>query len=674
MVLKELKQAFSIVFLLLCVSLFLFYVYVERLPDDSMEEEVFFAYQRTMHSLEGPLTSEKAEQIEAMDSELSSPSSDPHTLYFQGELAREEYFSEVEETHEREMRRIGFQRISQDYLRAKEDPSIYLMVDDGDLATGHYSMSLMVAIVFTCMRFLAREDAKMLDMVRVMRFGHVKLLVRKLVMILASVIVLVALWEYARYRILVDHIGLAALSYPAKSLSVYSNVSGTINGVFWRAAALRLCGAMGIVGLTMCCYSYVWRKDLTTFVMTVPMALIGYLSRGKEMRLFPLPFALLDAQRFFLSPPMRDVGKVDGTRALAPIFSSGVFVILHILLVLGVFLIGFLRLRRAYENRHVRRSYRRLPIFLIVLCAILISGCSREKNVETVFPFYHEGRYVTKTGEDLIFVDESGGMTRFEKDPFAGEDEYPIALFYSTDTLTTWTGSEERETEYERVYDLRDGSLIRVKRTRKTQGMVWMDALLDTRTESDIDWTISDGWKKYGVDEKILYAVNPFGRIERLGPNDVHEIFEIHNGKLYYLTEAYMLRSIDLATKETKTISPFPVRWIDPTSEGWIAQGFLGTMLLDFDGRILHTFAVQVQYPSIRYGALYGLTEDGVVRARGQDIFTVYPHAVDSLLVGKRSFLVERDGRIEVLPLTNGMVEDPNEEPLPTMENDSSPH
>ena len=670
MVLKELKQAFSIVFLLLCASLFLFYVYVERLPDDSMEEEVFFAYQRTMHSLEGPLTPEKTEQIEEMDTELSRPSSDPHTLYFQGQLAREEYFSEVEEAHEREMRRIGFQRIYQDYLRAKEDPSVYLMVDDGDLATGHYSMSLMVAIVFTCMRFLAREDAKMLDMVRVMRFGHVKLLVRKLVMILASVIVLVALWEYARYRILVDRIGLAALSYPAKSLSVYSNVSGTINGVFWRAAALRLCGAMGIVGLTMCCYSYVWRKDLTTFVMTVPMALIGYLSRGKEMRLFPLPFALLDAQRFFLSPPMRDVGKVDGTHALAPIFSSGVFVILHILLVLGVFLIGFLRLRRAYENRHVRRSYRRLPIFLIVLCAILISGCSREKNVETVFPFYHEGRYVTRTGEDLVFVDESGVMTRFEKDPFAGDDEYPIALFYSADTLTTWTGSEERETEYERVYDLRDGSLIRVNRTKRTQGMVWMDAILDTRMERSIDWRFSDGWEKYGVDERILYSVNPLGRIRRLGPTDVHNLLDIRNGKLYYITEAYMLRSIDLATKQTKTISPFPVRWIDPTPEGWIAQGFLGTMLLDLDGRMLRTYAVQVQNPAMRYGALYGLTEDGVVRARGQDIFTVYPHAVDSLLVGKRSFLVQTDETIEVLPLTNESAEHSEEEAPLTKETD----
>lgn len=657
MVVKELKQAFSIVFILLCASLFLFYVYVERLPNDSMEEEVFFAYQRTMHSLEGHLTSEKTEQIEEMDTELSSPYSDPHMLYFRGELAREEYFSKVEEAHECEMRRIGFQRIYQDYLRVKEDSSIYLMVDDGDLATGHYSVSLMVAIVFTCMRFLAREDAKMLDMVRVMRFGHVKLLVRNLIMILASVIVLVVLWEYARYRLLVDRIGLAALSYPAKSLSVYSNVSGTIKWVFWRAAALRLCGAFGIVGLTMCCYSYVWRKDLTTFVMTVPMAFIGYLSRGKEMRLFPLPFALLDAQRFFLSPPMRDVGQVDGTCALKPVFSSGVFVILHILLVLGVFLIGYLRLRRAYENRHVRRSYRRLHVFIIVLCAILISGCSREKNVETAFPFYHEGRYVTRTGEDLVFVDESGVITRFEKDPFARDDEYRIALFYSSDTLTTWTGSEESEMEYERVYDLRDGSLIRVNRTKRTQGMVWMDAILDTRIERDIHWTFSDRWEKYGIDEKILYSVNPLGRTKRLGPTDVHSILDIRNGKLYYITEAYMLRSIDLATKQTKNISPFPVRWIDPTSEGWIVQGFLGTMLLDLDGRILRTYAVQVQKPAMRYGALYGLTEDGIVRARGKAIFTVYPHPVDHLLVGKRSYLVQTDETIEVLPLTNEAIE-----------------
>lgn len=671
MVLKELKQAFSIVFILLCALLFLFYVYVEGVPDDLMSEEVFDVYQRTMHSLEGPLTSKKAEQIEEMERTFSRPSADPRALYFLGELAREEYFPAIEEAHEREMLETAFPRVYQEYLRAKDDPSIYLMVDDGDLATGHYSMGLMIAIVFACMRFLAREDAQMLDTVRVMRFGHVKLLRRKLMMILATVTILVALWEYARYRLLIDRIGLDALSYPAKSLSIYANVRGTMMGVFWKAAALRYCGALGIVGLTMCCYSYVWRKDLTTFVMTVPMALIGYLARGKEMRLYPLPFALLDAQRFFLPPPMREVGRADGAPVFAPLFASGVFVILHILIVLGIFLIGLLRLRRAYENCHIKRSQRGFHLLMIIFCAILISGCSREKNVETAFPFYRDDRYVTKMGEDLIFVDESGDITPFEKDPFAAENEYQTALFYDADTLTTWTGSTEGEMEYERVYNLRDGSLIRVKRTRKTQGMVWMDAILDTRMERSIDWRFSDGWEKYGVDEKILYAVNLFGRIERLGPNDVHELLDIRNGKLYYLTEAYMLQSIDLATKQTKQISPFPVRWIDPTSEGWIAQGFLGTMLLDLDGRMLRTYAVQVQNPAMRYGALYGLTEDGIVRARGQDIFTVYPHSVDSLLVGKRSLFVQTDEMIEVFPLTNGAVEDPNEGALLTEENDS---
>lgn len=332
---------------------------------------------------------------------------------WQGEL-NDQKVSEMQEEYdvlnhtdnmEAQETKAAFMEVYNQYYYAKENPSRRFLMDERGwntlLTHDGVNFLLVLCLLALCVPvFCGEYSCQMEQLLRSCRNGREQLAKCKLLMMAVTAMIVAFLFQCVQFLIVGMTVGLSGLSYPLQSLSFFENSPYmlTIGQAYGIVLLCRVVGAAWFAVLTAF-LSVLCRKTVLTIFVGISASLLPHLFGGSFLKyILPLPAGLLAGTGYLWGMLTEPRYNTDYTEISDVVIFRGVtpkeFCVL-----LGLFTVILLILLVFTVRRYVGRKSGigvRAPIsamLLISLSFLLLTGCSGETHVESVYDFFGNNDY-----------------------------------------------------------------------------------------------------------------------------------------------------------------------------------------------------------------------------------------------------------------------------------------
>lgn len=384
-----------------------------------------------MNQYEGKLTAEKEQRLQAEYYAVVHAGAELDELARQwkdGEITQEAYESSSKQYYERMKNSAVFNVIYNQYYYAKEAPEERYLMDERGWSTllGHskpdFVLLLSLIIVLTplfCHEYESGMDALLLSSSRgKYRAGAAKLVIGA---VLAMIVTMI--FTFIEYLCLDGMIGLPHGSFPLQSLEFFANSEYpvTLKQAFLALLLIRIVGAVLFAGCIACVGILSKRSIITLFTCSVLIFLPYILFPEKSLLYYlPLPSGLLAGTGYLWGTVYESAYSDQGTVEKFVKFQAidrGVFLLLMIGYIVEISLLYLYSLKKYSRYmlrsrlRHKKQTKLPLPLSLLIIGLLILTGCDSRGKAEDVFSFdAGELRNYGETAEYAIQLDEEQSL------------------------------------------------------------------------------------------------------------------------------------------------------------------------------------------------------------------------------------------------------------------------
>jgi hypothetical protein len=439
-------------YLLMCI----FSLVVFDKPGDTALESNREQYGAYMDEFQGKCTAEKEQAIADEYQRLDSAKAKLQTLYdgyYNGNIPKAEFERESAILTSAIANSKGFDLLYSQYIYVRENPEnrffVYTNGWDGLLASDNLDIFLVLLILLLVTPiFVYEQESSMGALLVTVRRGGAYQSVCKIILALASAILLCVLSFGIRYGFYAIKYGLPCADYPLQSLSFFaaSLKNITLSGAFAIISALKIAGYVSFASIILA-VSQLAKKYAITVFSCMALILLPYVGFGTAYTKYYLPFPLgfmtgtgflrgSEYAKDFLTDEKIAIFKEVPLETLA--------ILLSFMLFISIVLIAVTVLR----SRNKWSGGQGKPIFgiaytILFLCfvPVALSGCSVDASHYDVFN--HSTRMTYENEQYKIFVDESdlnnrrivfedketGAIRDLVRDPFGTSVNVELAVY-----------------------------------------------------------------------------------------------------------------------------------------------------------------------------------------------------------------------------------------------------
>lgn len=552
-------------------------------PYDKELEDNRTVYERYLHQVEGPLTPESRDFLEAEMERLNSAYVEMESLkseFYLGNVTEEAYRQRLAELQPDCENYPGFAKLYSQYIYVREAPEQrYFLYTGGWEALlrdqqPDYLLLLLLVIILApvfCEEYSTRMDLLLLTQKR----SANNLALRKAAMAAILAAVLAAIVQGFHLGYCAWKFGLPHGDYSLQSVMSFGSSikSLTLWRAFWLQFALKEIGfAYG--AMLVLILSVLLRKFTLTLmagIAVLPLPLLTVTDHNAFLRV-PGPWALTLGS-IYLNGSVVSTHRETGARivrtaelSMAELgaYLGGV----ALLLALGLWLIW-----RKNSNAHLRHRPKAATLCALLICACLLGGCGNQKAPSVIYNSAEANTYsgwgYTVIGDGLssILIDrQTEKIYPFPLDAFQGETVFPAGclygenghLYYFKETGLHPSAGLDAYVSHTVLADLDLETLEETVRFQWSGEAKWFFGLLDApNLESDPQFInaffLHDGYLYYAVGSE-MYRIRCLTGQQEPYLTGISIAYSYDGQNLYY-TDAYNRLVIhNLDTGEERTI------------------------------------------------------------------------------------------------------------------------
>ena len=427
-------------------------------PYDKVLEANREVYDRYLAQVEGPLTQEKRDDIEAEMERLNAVHRQMGTLksdYYTGAVTEEEYRTCFEELVDDDSAYTGFAKLYSQYIFVREnDVRSFLYTGGWEVLLGDqdpdYLFLLLLIFLLTpvfCQEYSSQMDQILLTQKRSARSQWQT----KVLASLALTAILTAVLQLFRLVYCGVVFGLPDWDYSLQSLMSFGTAAKelTLGQAFLLQFALKEVGYL-YCAVVILFFSVFFRKfnlSIMAGLAALPLPFLTVNSTTVFLRV-PGPWALTVGS-MYLNPSVEYTNASTGERTVY--FAEMTWSELGILLVCaaGILALMMVYIRAKNTNYHAKAKGRRI-LAAATAVALLLSGCTGVQdeviyNSNNASWFENEDYLVFSYGYgDAILIDQQTGKIRdFPLSAFGGETAFVKGYFYEEDNKLYYLKSTE---------------------------------------------------------------------------------------------------------------------------------------------------------------------------------------------------------------------------------------
>mgnify|MGYP005754996991 CR=1 FL=1 len=509
------RKGFWCIVLFLAASLLSLAVTAQ--PQNLDMEKYWDGYTYYLEQVAGPYSSEKAAYIETEAQNIAEASKLREELldrYYDGELSLREFEQQFSEQEKVLQYQQGFEVLYDQYLYVSENTEnrFFLPTNgwNGLFEQNVFPFLLFLLILVLIVPVFCSEIGNQMD-VLICTTREGKKAVSSQMVLAGTIAVLLCLLDgTVRFVFFNMKYGLPYGDAPLQSLSYFGEYTGKVSLMdgYWNMVLLRCVG-----GFTLAVFilflSVLVRKYALTLFITASAVLLPYLAlTSNQIHHFPHPLAFLMPLDFFKgtvisSDPMTE----EEVTLFQEVSRTELYVMIIVLICAAIGLLFWIRKRTANQWNKSRKS--RSLLSCLLLCALVLSGCSSASETNTGNTAYNTSAISSIPGYEMLLDEqnrpaylrnlEDESTIMLNRSPFAESvNEGTIQSVFCQDDdvyyLKTRTESYiDRVGFYNSSVDL--VSITKLDTQTLEETVVWEQVISTGRAVLGIEYNVPDRWE-----------------------------------------------------------------------------------------------------------------------------------------------------------------------------------